>query len=76
MNLTLSADDEVVRRARLAASRQGRSLNDLMREHLERLAGMNAGAEIASEFEQLIVIGNGRSGERFQRGDAYDRRRS
>ena len=76
MNLTLSADDEVVRRARLAASRQGRSLNDLMREHLERLAGMNAGAETASEFERLALAGNGRSGERFRRADAYDGRRS
>ncbi len=76
MNLTLSADDEVVRRARLAASRQGRSLNDLMREHLERLAGMNTGAEIASEFEQLAILGQGHSGERFRRADAYDGRRS
>lgn len=76
MNLTLTADDEVVRRARLAAQKQGRSLNDWMREQIERLAGTHTGADVADEFLQLCETTGIRSGAPFRRSDAYDERRS
>ncbi len=76
MNLTLTADDEVIRRARLAAQKQGRSLNDWMREQIERLAGTHAGGDVAAEFLELAANAGIRSGEPFRRGDAYDAGRS
>lgn len=76
MNLTLSADAQIIERARAAAEKQGRSLNDLLREQLERLAGMHAGPDAAAEFLELCAAGNGRSGHKFRRADAYDERRS
>lgn len=39
MNLTLSVDDEVVQRARQRAEQMGTSVNQLVREYLEQLAG-------------------------------------
>ena len=39
MNLTLSGDDEVVRHARQIAEATGTSVNQLVREYLEQLAG-------------------------------------
>jgi hypothetical protein len=76
MNLTLSADADVIRRAREAAHRQGRSLNDLIREQLEQLAGVRSGDANAVEFLRLATKHGGRGGERFTRSDAYDERRS
>lgn len=76
MNLTLSADDEIIRRAREAARRQGRSLNDLVREMLERLAGKPAGDADAEEFQRICEQASGRYGQRFRRDDAYDGPRS
>lgn len=42
MNITLSVDTQVVERARKVALALGKSLNQVIREHLEQLAGMDA----------------------------------
>lgn len=39
MNLTLAVDDRTVERARCAAQAMGKSLNQVVREYLEQLAG-------------------------------------
>ena len=39
MNITLSADAQTVEKARLAAQRMGKSLNQAVRDYLEQLAG-------------------------------------
>ena len=39
MNITLSADAQTVEKARLAAQRMGKSLNQAERDYLEHLAG-------------------------------------
>ena len=39
MNLTLSVDEQTVNRARKKAQALGKSLNQLIREYLQRLAG-------------------------------------
>ena len=39
MNITLSADAQTIEKARLAAQRMGKSLNQAVRDHLEYLAG-------------------------------------
>jgi len=37
MNITLSIEEEVVKRARELAKRRGKSLNDMIRDYLDRL---------------------------------------
>ena len=75
MNITLAVDDDLVRRARKVAEAQGKSLNHVIREHLERLTAQdNAGAWVA-EIERLSQRSKGRSrGWRFDREEIHERR--
>lgn len=74
-NITISIDDELVRRAREVARRQGSSLNALIRQYLESLAGMTPGEAVADELLALMEEHGGRSGGRpFTREDAYEGR--
>ena len=70
MNLTLSIDQQVADDARKAAQAMGKSLNQVMREYLEQLAGHEAlEAEIA---ELRATSGQGNSGgERVDRDEIY-----
>ena len=40
MNITLSVDEKVAQRAREAAQKMGKSLNQVVRDYLEQLAGV------------------------------------
>jgi len=51
MNITLSIDERVAEQARKAAQAMGKSLNQAVRDYLERLAG---GAQIESEIEAYL----------------------
>jgi hypothetical protein len=53
MNLTLAVDEALVERARAVAREQGTSLNALIREYIEQLAGQVTGDELLAELEQL-----------------------
>ena len=55
MNVTLSVDDEVILRARRRAEALGTSVNQLVREYLERLAGKSDPNEDAVEFELSLI---------------------
>lgn len=75
MNLTLSVDEKVVERAREAARQQGTSLNALVRQYLETLAGSSPGHETASELLSLMREHGGHSGgRRIHREEAYEGR--
>jgi hypothetical protein len=75
MNLTLSVDDQAVERAREVARQQGTSLNTLLRQYIETLAGRCTGAEVAQEMQRLWREHSGHSGGRkFRREDAYEGR--
>ena len=75
MNLTLSMDEKVIERAREAARQQGKSLNAVIREFLERFAGTQPGAEAAAELLSLMRKHGGHSGgKKITREDAYRRR--
>lgn len=80
MNLTLSVDEQTVERAREVARQQGTSLNALIRDYLERLAGRPRGADIAAELQRLWSQAEraprGAKPYAFSRDDAYDVRRS
>jgi hypothetical protein len=75
MNVTISIDDDLARRAREAASREGTTLNDLIRRHLETVAGQRSGASLISELRHLWMEHPGHSGGRkVAREEAYEGR--
>jgi hypothetical protein len=75
MNLTLSVDEEVVERARERAKALGSSVNQLVREYLEQLAGKADPNADAEEFEKLSRLAKGNSrGWKFNREEIHERR--
>jgi hypothetical protein len=72
-NITLSADERVIERARREAERRGVSLNQLIREYLEELSGTS---DPGSEFERLRELSRlaaGRRGDwRFDRDELHE----
>jgi plasmid stability protein len=53
MNLTITVDDELLRRARIRALSQGTSVNAVLREFLESYAGSDAEAAARSRLAEL-----------------------
>jgi len=75
MNLTLSVDDEVVEKARRRAEMLRTSVNQLIREYLEELAGKTDPEAEAKEFERLSRLAHGNSRKRqFNREELHQRR--
>lgn len=75
MNLTISVDDELLRKARKLAQRRGISLQDLLRDYLRSLVGEAPGEEVADELIELMRSHGGHSGgRRFNRDEAYEGR--
>jgi hypothetical protein len=75
MNVTLALDAQLVARARLVARREGTTLNDLIRRHLEIVAGGAPGTRVAEELRELWRASPGRSGGRkILRDEAYEGR--
>lgn len=74
MNLTLSLDEETVARARRSADALGKSVNQLVREYLEQLAGKTDPIADAAEFRRLSLEAKGRShGWKFNRDEIHER---
>jgi len=71
VNLTLSIDDQLVARARKKAQALGKSLNQLIRDHLQALAGGDPERSI-EEFNRLSGTGNSH-GWRFNRDEIHER---
>lgn len=72
MNVTLSVDEQLVERARKRAAALGKSLNQLIRDYLEKLAGGDDPERSIREFRRLSGRGNSR-GWRFDRDDIHGR---
>jgi hypothetical protein len=72
MNVTLSIDDQLVARARNKAEAMGKSLNQLIRDYLQRVAGGDDPERSMEEFRRLSGRGNSR-GWRFNRDEIHDR---
>jgi hypothetical protein len=72
MNVTLSIDDQLVTRARKKAEAMGKSLNQLIRDHLQKIAGGDDPERSMEEFKRLSGSGNSR-GWRFNRDEIHDR---
>ena len=73
MNLTLSVDEQLVSRARKRADALGKSLNQLIRDYLQHLAGSDDPEQSIAEFRRLSGKGNSR-GWRFNREEIHERR--
>lgn len=75
MNLTLSVDDDVVQKARRSAKSLGKSVNQLVREYLEQLAGKPDREALVAEFRELSKRPLGDSkGWKFNRDEIHERR--
>lgn len=74
MNITLSVDGRIAEEARKAASAMGKSLNQVVRDHLEQLARAHQVQEQLDAFEASALATPGRlRGWRFDREEANRR---
>jgi hypothetical protein len=74
MNITLSVDEMVVKRARKKAEALGKSLNQLVREYLHQLAGGGDAEKDIEALKRLSAEGRGRSrGWKFDRDEIHER---
>jgi hypothetical protein len=75
MNVTLAIDERLLERAREVARSRRTTLNQLVRDYLERLTATAHGPSVAQQFERLWAENEGRSvGGKWRREDLYDRR--
>jgi hypothetical protein len=72
VNVTLSIDEQLVTRARKKAEALGKSLNQLIRDYLQTVAGGNDPERSIEEFKQLSGKGHSR-GWRFNRDEIHER---
>jgi hypothetical protein len=74
MNITLSVDEQTAQRAREAAQKMGKSLNQVVRDHLEQLAGTSRRRQQWAEFEERCLSSTARlKGWKFNRDEANER---
>jgi hypothetical protein len=72
MNVTLSIDEQTVERARKKAEALGKSLNQLIRDYLQKVAGGDDAEQSIEEFRRLSGRGHSR-GWRFNRDEIHER---
>jgi len=72
MNITLSIDEQLVSRARKKAESLGKSLNQMIRDYLQTVAGSDDPQRSIEEFKRLSGQGNSR-GWRFNRDEIHER---
>jgi plasmid stability protein len=70
-NITLSAPEDLIERARLRAARESKTLNAAFREWLDRYAGVETGRQ---EYAQLMKgWRHVKNGKRFSRDEMNER---
>jgi hypothetical protein len=75
MNLTLAVDEATVEAARQVARQQGTSLNALIREYIEHLAGQASGEQLLAELQALWdEPGDSGGNYKFNRDEVYAER--
>ncbi len=74
MNLTLSIDDRLLEEARKVARSMGKSVNQVVREHLEQLTSRDGAERDIDELRRLSEQAEGRSrGWKFDREEIHER---
>ncbi len=74
-NLTLTIDDELLRRARIRALELGTSVNAIVRTQLEAFAGGEIATEAMRRFADLAATatsGSGPGGRCWTRDDVHE----
>jgi plasmid stability protein len=74
MNLTITVDDEVLRRARIRALSQGTSVNAVLRGFLESYAGSHVEGAARDRLAILArgsIASSGRGGRTWSRDEIY-----
>lgn len=75
-NLTVTIDEQVLKRARIKALEQGTSVNALVSEYLSRFAGVGASQKALTGFLEIARrshASSGSAGRTWRREDLYDR---
>lgn len=75
-NLTITIDDDLLKRARLRALERNTSVNALLREYLEAFAGERSGIAARKRFAAIARAANSRSGRKgraWSRDELHDR---
>ena len=76
-NLTITVDEDLLKKARIRALEQGTSVNAVLREYLESYTGMRSSREVTvAEIINLSRKSRSRRGsKRWTRDDLHDRSR-
>jgi hypothetical protein len=75
MNLTITVDEEVLRRARIRALEQGTSVSAVLRAFLARYAGSTVESQAKARLAELARLSDatsGPGGRRWTRSETYD----
>jgi hypothetical protein len=74
-NITLSADEEVIAKARSYAKEHNTTVNQLIRDYLAELVGKQDSESLAAEFDKIVQqhAGYPEEGWRFNREEIYQR---
>ena len=75
-NLTVTIDEEVLRRARIRALQLGTSVNAVVRDYLASYAGESPAVDAITEFVRVARTantGSGKRGRSWRREDAHAR---
>lgn len=74
-NLTLTIQDDVLKRARVRALQENTSINALVRSSLEAYAGINTEREnaIKALLDLAQATSSGRGDNQWRRDELYDR---
>ncbi len=76
-NLTITVDEQTLKRARMRALEEGTSVNAVLRDYLESYAGVSK--EQKEALERILAdarkggTGSGPGGRTWRREDLYDR---
>lgn len=74
MNLTLSIDEQTVKRARERLRAVGKSVNDEIRDHLRRVAGEDDVEQAIQFLRETSGRGNPEPGWKWNRDEIYEER--
>jgi plasmid stability protein len=75
-NLTLTIDEELLRRARVRAARENTSVNAIVRDYLTTYAGISQMAQARRRLVELSrssTSGSGRGGRSWSRDELHER---
>lgn len=75
-NLTVTVDEQILRKARIKAIEHGTSVNAVVSQYLERYAGVGQTAAALDAFLEIagrVDAGSGPAGRSWRRDDIYDR---